>query len=64
MQRAGASQCDGFSCWGAQALGDQTSVVAACGLSSCGTWAKLVRDIRDRPRPEIEPVSPACRVDS
>ena len=26
-------------CCGAQALGAQTSVVVACGLSSCGSWA-------------------------
>ena len=34
-----ASHCGGFSCWGAQALGMQASVVAASGLSSCGSWA-------------------------
>ena len=37
-----ASRCSGFSCRGAQALGTQASVGAACGLSSCGTWAAAV----------------------
>ena len=36
---AWASHCDDFSCCGAQALGTQASVVAACGRSSCGTRA-------------------------
>ena len=36
---AQASHCGGFSCCGAQALGAQTSVVAALRLSSCGRWA-------------------------
>ena len=35
---AQASHCGGFSCCGAWALGKWSSVVAACGLSSCGTW--------------------------
>ena len=34
------SHCRGFSCCGARALGAWTSVVAACGLSSCGTRAQ------------------------
>ena len=34
-----ASRCSGFSCCGAQALGTQASVGAACGLSSRGTRA-------------------------
>ena len=34
-----ASPCGGFSCCGAQALGTWASVVAACGLNSCGSWA-------------------------
>ena len=33
------SHCSGFSCCGAQALGAQASVVEACGLSSCVSWA-------------------------
>ena len=34
------SRCGGFSCCGAQAaLGVRASVVAAHGLSSCGSWA-------------------------
>ena len=36
---ARASHCGGFSCYGAQALGAWASVVAARGLSSCGTQA-------------------------
>ena len=36
---ARASHCDGFSCCGARALGMWDSVVVACGLSSCGSWA-------------------------
>jgi len=35
---AWASHCSGFSC-GAQAIGVRASAVAACRLSSCGTWA-------------------------
>ena len=31
--------CSGFSCCGARAVGAQTSVVVAHGLSSCGSWA-------------------------
>ena len=34
-----APHCSGFSCCGTGALGEQTSVVAARGLSSCGAWA-------------------------
>ena len=34
-----ASHCGGFSCCRARALGVRASVVAACGLSSCGTQA-------------------------
>ena len=35
---AQASHCGGFSCCRAQAPGAQASVVAAHGLSSCGSW--------------------------
>ena len=31
-----ASRCSDFSCCGAQALGAWASVVAVCGISSCG----------------------------
>ena len=31
--------CVGFSCCGAQVLGALASLVVACGLSSCGSWA-------------------------
>ena len=34
-----ASHCGGFSCCRAQALGAQASMVAAGGLSSCGSRA-------------------------
>ena len=34
---SGVSHC--LSCCGEWALGTQTSVVAARGISSCGTWA-------------------------
>ena len=34
-----ASHCGGFSCCGARTLGARASVVAACGLSSCGSRA-------------------------
>ena len=30
-----------------------------CKLSSCGTWAQLLRGMWDLPRPGLEPVSPA-----
>ena len=33
-----ASHWGGFFYWGAQAQGVQTSVVATCGLGSCGAW--------------------------
>ena len=79
MQRAGAtlhcgvraSHCGGFSCCGARALGVQASVVVACGLSSCGSWAlegrlsscgaraQLLRGMWDLPRQGLEPLSPA-----
>ena len=63
-----ASHCGGFSC-GAQALGTQASVTAACrlrscgaqalqcGLSSCGAQAQLLPGLWNLPRPGIEPVS-------
>ena len=34
-----ASHCSGFSCCRAQAVGTRASVLAAHGLSSCGTQA-------------------------
>ena len=36
---AQASHCNGFSCWGAWALGARASVVVARELSSCGRLA-------------------------
>ena len=79
LQRAGAilrcgvqtSHCGGFSCSGAQALSPWASVVVACRLSSCGSWAlerrlsicgaqaQLLHGMWDLPGPGIEPVSPA-----
>ena len=68
---ARASYCGGFSCCGAQAVGAWASVVAARGLSSCGsralerkvgscgTRASLFRDMWDLPGPGIEPMSHA-----
>ena len=48
---AQASQCSGFSCWGAQAAGTLASVVVVYRLCfTNGMW--------NLPRPEIEPVSP------
>ena len=41
------------------ALGTQASVVGACRLSSCGTWAQLLHSMQDLPRPGIESMSPA-----
>ena len=37
----------------------RATVVAACRLSSCGTWAQLVHGRWDLPGPGIEPVSSA-----
>ena len=44
---------------GARALGARASVVAACGLSSCGSRAYLLCGMWDLPGPGIKPVSPA-----
>ena len=56
---AWASHCGGFSCCGGRALGAWTSVVAACGLGSCGSQAQLFCGMWDRPRSGLEPMSPA-----
>ena len=68
---AQASHCSGFSCCRAWTLGAWASVVVACGLSSCGSWAlecrlsscgawtQLLCVMWDRPRPGLKPVSPA-----
>ena len=59
----------GFSLW-STGLGVRASVVVACGLSSCGSWAlgcrlssgtraQLLRDMWDLPGPGLEPMSPA-----
>ena len=53
------SHCGGIFCCGAQALGVWASAGAACGLSSCGTWALLLRGMWKLPSPGIEPMSPA-----
>ena len=64
-----AFHCSGFSCFGSQALGLKTSVVAACvfssygsralecWLNSCGTRASLPHNMWDLPGPGIKPVS-------
>ena len=65
LQRAGAtlhcsawtSHCGGFSCCGAQALGEQASVVVAHGLSSWRARAQLLHGMWDLPGPGLEPVS-------
>ena len=53
---AQASHCRGFSCCGAQALGAWSSVIAACGLSSCGTRASLLCGMWNLPGSGIEPI--------
>ena len=42
-----------------QALGVQASVLAAHGLSSCGTWAYMPHYMWGLPRPGTESMSPA-----
>ena len=66
-----ALHCGGFSCCIAQALGTQASAVVAHGLqqlwlvvsgaqlSSCSTWAQLLRGEGDPSGPGIELISPA-----
>ena len=66
-----ASHCSNLFYCRAQALGTQTSVVEACGFSSCGSWAlehglsscgtgaKLLRDMWSLPRSGNELMSPA-----
>ena len=68
---ARASHCSGFSCCRAQALGMRASVVAARGLSSCGSRAlerrlsscgapaQLLCGMWDLPGPGLKPMSPA-----
>ena len=65
-----AFHCGGVSC-GAQALGAWATVVAAHGLSCCGSWIldtgsvvvahglRLLCSMWDLPRSGIEPMSPA-----
>ena len=45
------SRGSGFSSCGSQALERR--------LSSCGSWAQLLRDMWDLPRPGLEPMFPA-----
>ena len=66
-----ASHCNGFSCYGAQAVGEWVSVVVAHGLSSCssralehrlkscGAWTQLLRSMLDPPTLGMEPMGPA-----
>ena len=68
---AQASHCSGFSCCRAWVLGMQASVVAARGLSTCGTQAPELRlsnrgfgallplGMWNLPKPGVEPMSPA-----
>ena len=54
--------CMGFSLrwlllWSTGCRYRRATVVAACRLSSCGTWAQLLRGRWDLPGPGIEPVS-------
>ena len=68
---AQASHCGDLSHCRARALGMRASVVVACGLSSCGSWAlehrlsscsawaQLLRGVGDPPGPGLELVSPA-----
>ena len=50
-----ASYYGGFSCC------THASVVEARGLNSCGAWTQLLHGKWDRPRPGIEPMSPALQ---
>ena len=56
---ARASHCGGFSCCKARAPGTRASVVVACGLSSCGSRAQLLRGMWALPGPGLEPMFPA-----
>ena len=68
---ARASHYGGFSCCGVWGPGVWASIVVAYGLSSCGSqalehrlstcgsWAYLLRGMWNPPRPGIEPMSPA-----
>ena len=51
LLRSLGSKRAGFSSCGTRAL--------ECRLSSCGTWAQLLRGMWDLPGPGLEPVSPA-----
>ena len=65
---AQASHHSGFSCCGARALCARASVVVACRLSTCGSWAlerrlrccgaqtQLLRGMRDLPRSGLKPI--------
>ena len=53
-----ASHCSGISFCGAQALGIGALVVAALGLSSCGTQMLVAHGMWNLPIPGIEPMSP------
>ena len=56
---AWASYCSGFSACGAQALGAQTSEVAARGLSTFGPQALVLCSMWNLPGAGIEPTFPA-----
>ena len=61
-------QCAGFLWWLLllRTTGSRHAGFSSCGsralerrLRSCGAWASMLRDMRDLPRPGLEPVSPA-----
>ena len=62
LQRAGPTlqlwhvgcYCSGISCFRAQALGTQVSVVPAHSLSSCGTQTPFLHSVWNLPRPGIK----------
>ena len=56
---AQASHYHGFSYCGTWPLGVRASVVVARGLRSCGTWAQLLRNMRNLLRLGNEHVYPA-----
>ena len=50
-------RCEGFSLWWPLLFAEQGLWILR--LSSCGAWASLSHGMWDRPRPGIEPMSPA-----
>ena len=66
-----ASHCNGFSCYGAQAVGAWASAFVARGLrscisralehrlNSCGAWTQVLRSMLDPPTLGMKPMGPA-----